>query len=126
MIWSSKRQSTVVQSSTEAEFIAADSAATHIAWFRTFLADLGYNIDKPQTLGGQSIDNQSTIKMLWNPQFHHHQEHIDVKHKYIREKHDDGTFRVKHVSADNQMADFLKKALAPSNFHHFIISIHMS
>ena len=123
MIWSSKRQSTVAQSSTEAEFIAANSAATYIVWFRTLLGDLDYKIDKPQILW---VDNQSAIKMVRNPQFHHHQKHIDVKHKYIREKHDDGTLEVKHVSTDNQMADFLTKALAPSKFHHFIISINMS
>ena len=44
MAWSSKRQPVVAKSTTEAEYIAADAAASEGVWFRYFLEELGLSL----------------------------------------------------------------------------------
>lgn len=83
-----------------------------ILWYTRTSA---YN--QPTTLW---LDNQSTIKMIKNPEFHHRQKHIDIKKKYIREKHGEGTLVVKYVPTNDQLADFLIKGLAAPNFKSFL------
>ena len=42
--WSSKLQTVVAQSTTEAEFMAANSAGRDIAWLRHLLTEFGYDL----------------------------------------------------------------------------------
>jgi hypothetical protein len=66
--WSSKLQSVVVQSTTEAEYIAANSAGRDIAWMRNLLTEFGYDLSKsPSTL---YMDNNSAIAAAKNPEHH--------------------------------------------------------
>src|ERR1700709_438181 len=48
--WSAKKQSTVADSSTEAEYISASSAGREIIWMRTLLTELGVKISGPSPL----------------------------------------------------------------------------
>src|SRR5262249_6513586 len=65
--WSSKLQSMVALSTTEAEYIAAVEAGKEIAWMRNFLGELGFKISTPSTL---HMDNQSAINVAQNPEHH--------------------------------------------------------
>jgi len=56
--WSSKLQSHIAFSTTEAELIAGESCTWDIAFFQYILEDLGYKVMLPQPLG---MDNQSVI-----------------------------------------------------------------
>jgi hypothetical protein len=56
--WSSKKQTTVALSSTEAEYIAASNAGKEALWLRRLLTDLGIDSTQPTTL---HVDNQSAI-----------------------------------------------------------------
>jgi len=44
--------------------------------------------------------------------FHERSKHIDTRYHYIRECVADGVVEVKHISADDQLADILTKPLA--------------
>jgi len=48
--WSSKRQSVVAKSTTEAEYIAANEAGSDGVWFRNFTSELGYPPSGPTPL----------------------------------------------------------------------------
>ena len=49
--WSSKLQTVVAQSTTEAEYVAAVQARRDIAWMRNLLSELGYDLsNSPSTL----------------------------------------------------------------------------
>jgi hypothetical protein len=73
--WSSKKQTSVALSSTEAEYIARAHAAKEAIWLRQLLSELGQGTPHPTIL---RIDNQSTIVIAWNPEFHDCTKHIDV------------------------------------------------
>ena len=62
------------------------------------------------------IDNQSTIKIIKNPQFHCRTKHIDVKYKFIRERYNDKFYTIKYVCSKNQPADIFTKGLSRENF----------
>ena len=64
--WSSKLQTVVAQSTTEAEYMAANQAGRDIAWMRNLLTEFGYNLShSPSTL---YMDNNSAIAVAKNPE----------------------------------------------------------
>ena len=82
IFWHSKLQSTIAQSSTEAEYMALTSGANEASWLRNLLQSLGHIQSEPTVLLG---DNQGSIKLAHNPQHHARTKHIDVRHHDIRE-----------------------------------------
>ena len=81
--WSSKRQSSVAKSTTEAEYIALSLAAQEAIWLRRLLFDVGYEMDSPTTL---YEDNQGAIELPKNPKSHNRTQHIDISYHFIRER----------------------------------------
>ena len=75
--WSSKKQSIVTLSTTEAEFVAATSCACQAIWLRNILAQQG-----PTPI---YCDNSSAIKLSKNPILHGRSKHIDVKFHFLRD-----------------------------------------
>ena len=72
--WSSKLQTVVAQSTTEAEYVAAVQAGRDIAWMRNLLLELGYDLsNSPSTL---FMDNNSAIAVAKNPEHHGRLKHI--------------------------------------------------
>ncbi|CAL5345664.1 unnamed protein product [Camellia sinensis] len=80
--WSSKKQATVALSSSEAEYVAATSAACQAIWLRRMLAEL-----QQRQEGATEIfcDNKATIFMTKNPAFHSRTKHIDMRLHFIRD-----------------------------------------
>src|SRR5258707_12872786 len=62
--WSSRKQRTAAQNTTEAEYMAMTDAANQAAWYRSFLTELGYSVDNPIPLHG---DNKGVIDLSLNP-----------------------------------------------------------
>ena len=65
--WSTRKQTSVATSSTQAEYQALSSAVKEAIWLRTFLKELGFS-QSSLTIIHQ--DNQSTIALAKNP-IHH-------------------------------------------------------
>ena len=80
--WGVKKQSTVVLSSTEAEYKAMAAAVQEAIYLRSLMKDFGYPMKEPTQIGE---DNQSCIKMCHNPVMHKRSKHIDTKLHFIRE-----------------------------------------
>ncbi|GBP77063.1 Retrovirus-related Pol polyprotein from transposon TNT 1-94 [Eumeta japonica] len=81
--WATQRQQSIALSTTEAEFMAACSAAKEALWIKRLLLDISaYNQDSISL----NIDNQSAISVIKNMDFHKRCKHIDVKYKFIQEK----------------------------------------
>lgn len=74
--WRSKKQTAILWSSTEAEYMCLADAACEAAWLRNLYNELGFPIEGPTTVYG---DNQSALAIANNPQYHKHTKHFDIK-----------------------------------------------
>ena len=80
--WSSRKQSSIAQSTAEAEYIAASAASREAVWLRKLLSDLFGTELEPTII---HCDNQSCIKLTENPVFHDRSKHIEMRYHYIRD-----------------------------------------
>jgi hypothetical protein len=106
--WSSKRQSVVAKSTTEAEYIAANEAGSDGVWFRNFTSELGYPPSGPTPLW---LDNQSAIRVGKNPEHHSRMRHLLPKYHWLREQVEDKVFSLDYVPTSSMRADGLTKPL---------------
>nr|GEW32536.1 retrovirus-related Pol polyprotein from transposon TNT 1-94 [Tanacetum cinerariifolium] len=72
--WSSKKQKSIVISSTEAEYIALSGCYTQILWIRSQLTDYGFKYNKIP----RYCDNKSAIALCCNNVQHSRAKHIDT------------------------------------------------
>jgi hypothetical protein len=114
--WSSKKQSTVALSSTEAEYIAAARATQEATWIQSFLSEIGHPLGKPIPL---YVDNQSAIKLIQNPVAHDRTKHIDIKYHFIRDAQTRGIIKVEYCPTEHQVADVFTKPLSREKHKRF-------
>ena len=107
--WSSKLQSIVALSTTEAEYVAATSAGQEILWLRNLFQEIGYSLNVPSPLW---LDNQSALSVAKNPEHHGRMKHLDLRFYWLRDEVDKGTIQVAHLRTDDMPADVLTKPLA--------------
>jgi hypothetical protein len=110
--WSSKKQTFVALSTSEAEYVAAGQCCAQLLWMRQTLRDFGYNLSKVPLL----CDNESGICMANNPVEHSRTKHIDIRHHFLRDQQQKGDIKVYHVSIENQLADIFTKPLDEKTF----------
>ena len=106
--WSSKLQSLVALSTTEAEYIAAVDTGKEIVWMRQFLGELGYPQHGPSIL---RMDNQSAISVSKNPEHHGRMKHLDLRWYWLRDVVDAGTLDPMFIPTNDMAADILTKPL---------------
>jgi hypothetical protein len=106
--WGSRKQTTVALSSTEAEYIALSEASREAMWLRHLYEELGYIQEKPTLLIG---DNNGSIAMAKNPQFHKRTKHVEIRWHWVRNLVQDGLITIKSCRDPEQTADILTKAL---------------
>eukprot|EP00253_Pinus_taeda_P036121 PITA_36121 len=104
--WSSKKQSTVALSSYEAEYQALRAATCEAIWLRRPLNDAGEE-QKESTI--IKTDNQSTIKLAYNPVFHKNTKHIDTQFHFIRDELQSKEICVEYCKTCDNMADIFIK-----------------
>jgi hypothetical protein len=107
--WSSRLQSIVALSTTEAEFVAAVSAGQEILWLRNLFSELGFSITGPSTL---YIDNQSALAVAKNPEHHGRMKHLDLRFYWLRDEVEKGRIGMVHLRTSQMPADLLTKALS--------------
>jgi hypothetical protein len=72
--WSSKKQNSVAQSTIEVEYVAVGSCCAQLLWMRQTPKDYGYAMNQVSLL----CDNESVIKIAYNPHEHSRTKHIDI------------------------------------------------
>jgi hypothetical protein len=115
--WKSKKQSTVSQSSFEAEYRALASLSCELQWLHYLFKDLGVEFDAPAMV---YCNNKSAIYLTHNPSFHERTKHIEIDCHVIRERIQSGLIHLLPVSYFAQLADVLTKQLSPSEFSGLI------
>ena len=108
VLWGTKLQQVVAQSSTEAEYLS-------LAWEDAlFIRNIFNEVSSPQPLL-KSItlleDNQSAMRSALNLESSSRTRHIDIRHHLIRQHVQSGDIRLQYVQTAQQAADCLTKAL---------------
>ncbi|KAJ9561818.1 hypothetical protein OSB04_006978 [Centaurea solstitialis] len=89
--WSSKRQTTLARSSTEAEFRAVASTTTEVQWLTNLLSELNFKLPLVPAI---YCDNLSATTYFANPVFHSRMKHLALDFHFVREKVQNGSLRV--------------------------------
>ena len=103
-----KTQSITATSSTEAEFLAAVTAAKHAKYIRAIMKELGFPLSTPTPL---YEDNQSAINMINAKVPTERSRHIDIQHFAIQDWKDAGDIVMKFIPGLLNPADDLTKPL---------------
>ncbi|WVZ81678.1 hypothetical protein U9M48_029030 [Paspalum notatum var. saurae] len=105
--WSSRKQTSVSLSTTEAEYIAAASWCSQLLWMKATLSDFGLRFGKIPLL----VDSTSAISIAKNPVLHSRTKHIDVRFHFLRDHYEKGDIDLVHVASENQLVDIFTKPL---------------
>jgi hypothetical protein len=95
--WSSKRQTTVSRSSTEAEYRSVANAVSECTLLRQLLRELHCDATKATIA---YCDNASSIYMARNPIHHHRTKHIEIDIHFVQEKVALGELRVLQIPTE--------------------------
>jgi len=70
-------------------------------------------------------DNQGSLSLAENPEFHQRTKHIDVKHHFIREHITTGVIDLWYIASSEMAADGLTKPLTAANHAKFVQQLRM-
>ncbi|GJV04049.1 retrovirus-related pol polyprotein from transposon TNT 1-94 [Tanacetum coccineum] len=119
--WSSKKQKSIVMSSTEAEYIALSGCYAQILWMPSQLTDYRFKFNKIPLY----CDNKSAIALCCNNVQHSRAKHIDVRYQFIKEQVENGVVELYFVKTEYQLAGIFTKALPRERFHFLIDKLGM-
>ncbi|KAK0593440.1 hypothetical protein LWI29_036649 [Acer saccharum] len=121
--WSSKKQTTIARSSTEAEYRSVAATAAELNWVCFLLTDLGLALPSVPVI---YCDNMGATQLCSNPIFHSRMKHVAIDFHFIRDQVQSGSLRVAHVSSKDQLADALTKPLSRPLFQSLKDKIGLS
>ena len=106
--WSAVKQKSIALSSTEAEYYAMTHAFKEALWLRTFLTVLKLPVPLPFPI---LSDNQAACSLSHSPAISARSKHIDIRHHFIRDHVQDGSFSTTWIPTADMPADIFTKAL---------------
>ncbi|GJU97653.1 hypothetical protein Tco_1326924 [Tanacetum coccineum] len=110
--WQCKKQTIVANSTTEAEYVAAASCCGQVLWIQNQMLDYGYNFMNTKIF----IDNESTIYIVKNLEFHSKTKHIKIRHHFIRDSNEKKLIQMINIHTYHNVADLLTKAFDVGRF----------
>ncbi|KAI5433610.1 hypothetical protein KIW84_020768 [Lathyrus oleraceus] len=113
--WKSSKQDTVVDSTTEAEYIDASSAAKEVFWIKKFISELGIVLSIVDPIG-LYCDNNGAITQANELRSHQQSKHILMCYHLIRDTIDRGDVKICRVPTLDNIVDPLTKPLAQQKY----------
>ena len=113
VIWSTRATGTVCQSTSEAEFTAANECVKDILWLRGILREFGFSFDAPSVV---REDNQATIAMVNNHLVSARNRHFCIRMSWLREQATAGIVTFVYVRSQDNLADIFTKILPEPQF----------
>jgi hypothetical protein len=114
--WSSKKQSTVALSSTEAEIISASEACREAYSIQRLLLEIDEDyssIRPPITL---FMDSRSAVAIAINGGYRSKLKHVDVRSLFVGQAVQDRIVKCTWVHTENMIADVLTKPITGNLF----------
>nr|GFB84537.1 hypothetical protein [Tanacetum cinerariifolium]GFB84581.1 hypothetical protein [Tanacetum cinerariifolium]GFB90163.1 hypothetical protein [Tanacetum cinerariifolium] len=112
ILWQCKKQTVVVNSTTEAEYVVAASCCGQIIWIQNQMLDYGYNFMNIKIF----IDNENTICIVKNLVLHSKTKHIEIRHHFIRDSNKKKLIQMIKIHIDQNVAYLLTKAFDVGRF----------
>jgi hypothetical protein len=110
--WYSRKQSSVAQSTTEAEYVAAASCCSQLLWITYTRSDFG----EEYTHVPLQCDNTSAISVAKNLVLHSKTKHIEVRYHFLRDNVEKGKITLIHVPTQDQLTDIFTEPLDQATF----------
>jgi hypothetical protein len=95
--WSLKKQNSVALSMAKVKYVTAGSCCAQLYWMRQTLKDYGYTMNYILLL----CDNESAIKIAYNPCEYSRTKHIDIRHHFLRDNVIKGDIIISHVGTND-------------------------
>ncbi|SCV73495.1 BQ2448_7421 [Microbotryum intermedium] len=111
--WSSKRQTRVADSTTDAEYLALSHAGKEGIYLSQLLEELHV---KPVAPAHIFTDNEATAAVARDPVRVSGTRHICLREHFVRDMVNRGDISLSHVGTNNMVADIFTKALGPKVF----------
>ena len=113
--WKSAKQSLIVASTMEAEFVACFEATVQANWLRKFISGLGVvdSIAQPLKI---YCDNSATVFFSENDKYSKGAKHMELKYFAVKEEVQKHRVLIEHVSTELMITDPLTKGLSPKVF----------
>jgi hypothetical protein len=119
-------QKVVALSSTEAEYIALTETMKEVVFVRALLRELQEMQKTPTSMvqkapseDDSSVilgDNQGSLALAYNPEFHGRTKHIDTRYHAIRQKVASGVIELDYCNTADMIADVFTKPTPPPTF----------
>jgi hypothetical protein len=110
--WLACKQSSVAQSTTEAEYVDTASCYSQILWIVQTMRDYVVTYKCVPIM----CDSSSAICLAHNPVFQDRAKYIKVRHHFLRDHVEKGEIEMKFIDTERQLADFFTKPLDSSCF----------
>ena len=117
--WRSVKQTSIADSTMEAEYIAASEAAKEAVWLKNFLLDLEV-VPAAQSAITLYYDNSGAIANSKEPRSHKRGKHIERKYHLIREIVNMGDVTVSQIASEDNLADPFTKGLVQKVFDQHV------
>ena len=120
ILWSSKLQTEITLSATEAEYVALSQAMREVLPLMDLMKELAcvlnFNTSKPDFYCQVFEDNRSTITVAECKKYTPRTKHIALKYHHFRQFVHDNTIRIKAIHTKQQIADIFTKPLDKGAF----------
>jgi transposase InsO family protein len=121
--WASRKQRTVAQNTTEAEYMAMADASNQGVWYRSFLRELGYDVNAPIPL---HCDNKGAVDLALNPVTGRRSKHIEIRHHVVREYSESGQISLIRTPTAEMVADGFTKSLPRALLQRFNLDMGLT
>jgi len=122
LIWSSKKQSTVATSTSEAEYISTAEWLKTILWLRNILYEL-LKFNKTITIYTDNLASKTSIE---NRELNTKLKHIDIKYHFSKDYIEKKIIKLEYIDSQNMLADIFTKDLGGKKILNFSNIIFIS
>jgi hypothetical protein len=112
IIWYSKLQSLIAQSTAEAEYVSFLPICKDIIWSRSVLAEMNLKVLRACYATTIWCDNKAAIDLSNNPVFHARTKHIGKVYHLVRALQEVGVVKTSFIGTADNVADVLTKPVS--------------
>ena len=120
VLWKSKKQTIVAQSTMQAEIIATAYIKVQLDWLCDLTSELGSSKSIDRTILNDSLNCVTTLN---SGNFQSESRHLRLRYYLIHEAIAKSEIKVKHVPGTDMLADALTKALGGVKLGEFVKDI---